>query len=367
MRTSLILAGASAVVAILYLRRKPKPNEDVPATMRAVVVRDSKCVLMRNWPTPSLGENDILIKVKSTAINRLDLLQRTGKAPVPKGVTEVLGLEAAGVVVAVGEKARSFSVGDEVMALVPGGGYAEYVAVHHQTVMRKPSKLSWEAAGSIPEAWLTAFKLVHVVGKLAKGERCVVHAAASGVGVAAIQLVNAAGGSAFVTVGSTEKLKLCLDRLGAVAGAIRQDGPWVEKLKGTEAMRGGAELILDPVASNYAEQNLEALAIDGRWVLYSLLSGPGLTENASKAFLGSLARKRVSLLATTLRARPMHFKAELVSRFSREVLPHMADGEASKFDHIIDKRYSGLAQAQVAQEYMESNANVGKIVLRVSD
>ena len=167
MKTSVALlvgAGASALLAFLYRSRQAASSvaEQLPPTMRAVVVRDGKCVLKEDWPTPTVSDDEVLIRIRSTAINRLDVLQRLGKAPVPKGVTEVLGLECAGEIVATGAGTASgrFRVGDEVLALVPGGGYAEYVAVHASTVMHKPRTLSWEAAGSIPEAWLTAFKLV---------------------------------------------------------------------------------------------------------------------------------------------------------------------------------------------------------------
>eukprot|EP00966_Prymnesium_polylepis_P135470 3131431-Prymnesium_polylepis.1 len=158
-------------------------------------------------------------------------MQRKGKSPVPPGVTSVLGLEAAGVVIGVGADVQDVALGDAVLALVPGGGYAEYVAVSAATIMRKPTTLSWAAAASVPEAWLTAYQLVHLVGGVRAGEVVLIHAAASGVGVAAIQLVVAAGAYPVVTVGSSDKLELC-KRLGAVGGAVRHDGPWLETVRG---------------------------------------------------------------------------------------------------------------------------------------
>lgn len=371
----LLAASTAALVAAglwAFLRRGSARSTavSIPPTMRAVVAKEGKCVLVQH-PTPSPQANEVLIQVRTTAINRLDIGQRVGKVPVPKDVTEILGLEAAGIVVAIGsEVGGAFRVGDEVLALVPGGGYAEYVTVHHATVMHKPKDLPWEAAGSVPEAWLTAFKLVHVVGQARSGDRVAIHAAASGVGVAAIQLVKAAGAHAFVTVGSSEKLKLCVERLGAAAGALRHDGPWIDKLKALDGppFQRAVDLVLDPVASSYAEQNVEALAIDGRWVLYSTLSGPSLPPDFGKTFLGALAKKRLSLLATTLRARPIPYKADLVRRFSRDVLPKLSlggKGDADQFVHIIDKTFVGLESAQAAHEYMETNANLGKIVLTV--
>ena len=169
----LAAAGAAmlaAIAAFTYRRRSDGDEVVVPTTMRAVVVRDGECVVISDWPTPTPAAGEILVRVVSTAVNRLDLLQRLGKAPVPEGVTEVLGLECAGTVVRLGEGVRAFAIGDEVLALVSGGGYSEYVALPVETAMRKPTTLSWEQAGSIPEAWLTAFKLVHVVGGVRK--RC---------------------------------------------------------------------------------------------------------------------------------------------------------------------------------------------------
>ena len=362
----LAAAGAAmlaAIAAFTYRRRSDGDEVVVPTTMRAVVVRDGECVVISDWPTPTPAAGEILVRVVSTAVNRLDLLQRLGKAPIPEGVTEVLGLECAGTVVRLGEGVRAFAIGDEVLALVSGGGYSEYVALPAETAMRKPTALSWEEAGSIPEAWLTAFKLVHVVGGVRPQEKVLIHAAASGVGVAAIQLTKDAGAIAFVTVGSQEKLQVCVDRLGAADGAVRHDGAWIEKLKASSLFNGSVHVVLDPVASSYAEQNLAALAIDGRWILYSALSGPALPEAVGKTYFGSMTRKRLSLLATTLRTRPLAYKEALVQRFAREVLPKLASG---RLEHIIDRVFVGLEQAQAAHEYMESNANLGKIVLKLT-
>ena len=319
-------------------------------------------MLHDDMPLPVPKDTEVLIRLKATAINRLDISQRMGKLPVPPGVTDILGLEGAGAVVRIGSTVTSFAVGDEVLALVPGGGCAEYVAVDAATVMHKPPALSWDVAGSVPEAWLTAYKLVHVVGKVQAGEVVLIHAAASGVGVAAIQLVMALGATAIVTVGSQDKLDLCV-RLGAVGGAIRHDGPWLDTVAALAGKGGKVQVVLDPVASNYAVPNLEALAIDGRWVLYSLLSGPSLPDDLGKTFLGSLAKKRISLLATTLRTRPKAFKLALVQGFSKDVLPTL--GVKGGFEHLIDTVYDGLEHTQEAHERMESNANSGKIVLRI--
>jgi len=359
------LAAACAGAAIVWImRRAAPPPPPPPPTMAAIVARANKCHVETAWATPAPKQGEVLIRVHATSVNRLDCNQRAGKTPVPPGVTEVLGLEAAGVVVGVGSgDVGGLAAGDEVMALLPGGGYAEYVCVDHVTVMRKPHGLSWAAAASVPEAWLTAYKLVHLVGHVSAGEVVLVHAAASGVGIAAVQLIVAAGATALVTVGTRDKLELLTSRMGATGGAVRHEGPWLETIKAM-LPKGckGIDVVLDPVARDYAAQNLDILGVDGRWVLYSLLSGPALPDEQAKAFFGSMAKKRISLLATTLRTRPRPYKSTLVHRFARDVLPKLASGQMV---HLIDTTFRGLEHAQSAHELMESNANAGKIVLEL--
>mmetsp|Transcript_1169 Transcript_1169/g.3481 ORF Transcript_1169/g.3481 Transcript_1169/m.3481 type:complete len:361 (-) Transcript_1169:149-1231(-) len=357
LRTAAIAAAGAAVAACLYaLTRRPRLAFDLPGTMSAIVARDAACTVA-TVPTPQPAAGEVLIQVRATAINRLDVMQRRGKSPVPKGVTEVLGLEAAGIVVATSSAA--FEVGDEVLALVPGGSYAEYVAVDATTVMRKPRSMSWAEAASVPEAWLTA-SLNLRLANVSPGETVLIHAAASGVGVASVQLARAAGARVLVTVGSAAKLELA-QSLGASGGALRHDGPWLEAVRAA-APGGKVDAVLDCVAGAYAEQNVEALGVDGRWVLYSLFSGPEMPEGLAKGFLATLMKKRVQLLATTLRTRSRPFKKELVDAFAAQVLPHIG----SRFHHVIDKEFDGLASAQAAHDYLESNANAGKVVLKVS-
>ena len=349
----------------LLTRKRPMPPPP-PPTMKAVVVRNAKCELELEWPTPTPAKGEVLIKVFATAINRLDTMQRAGKSPVPPGVTEVLGLEAAGVVVALGEGVDSLSLGDEVLALVSGGGYAEYVSAAAETTMRKPPHLTFEQAASIPEAWLTAWKLVHTIGKVQAGETVLIHAAASGVGLAAIQLVAAAGAQPLATVGSADKLALC-QSVGAAGGAVRHDngGRWADTIK--ELAPKGADVVLDPVLSSYVEQNLEVLGLDSRWVVYSMMSGAALAPELAPSFLVSLFKKRVALLPTTLRTRPLAFKQALVRGFAAAALPNIGREGAGAMRHVVDTTYKGLDQAQRAHEHMESNTNAGKIVLVLAD
>ena len=353
-----LAAAAGTALAALYFIATPRqlPPMQLPATMKAVLAVDNKCVT-KDVPVPQPSAGQLIIKVVATAINRLDTLQRAGKSPVPKGVTEVLGLEVAGVVAAT-NNSGTFRVGDEVLALVPGGGYAEYVTVDAATVMRKPATLSWAQAASVPEAWLTAFLNLRL-GSVAAGETVLIHAAASGVGVASIQLAKAMGANVIVTVGSKEKLALCT-RLGALGGAVRHDGPWVEAAR-TLAPSGKVDVVLDCVAGGYAEQNVDILGVDGRWVLYSLLSGGAVPPALASTFLAQLMKKRLQLLPTTLRTRSVAYKRTLVDAFATRWLPLIG----GQLEHVIDREFEGLESAQAAHEYMESNANSGKVVLLV--
>ena len=330
--------------------------------MRGVVARDGKCVVV-DVEEPVCTPDDLIIEVKATAVNRLDTLQRKGKAKPPPGASEVLGLEVAGVVAAVGANAEAFAVGDEVCALVSGGAFAERVAVDARAVLRKPKNLSFREAAAVPETWLTAFQLLFLVGALAPGESVLLHAAASGVGCAATQLAAKHGGRVVATASSEAKCAVAT-RLGAVGAvaAPRVGGATAQWLEGAVAANGGKgfDVILDCVASTYASQNVEALAVDGRWVLYSVLTGPKLDDAVAATFLGKLLAKRASLLATTLRARPIAYKAKLVAAFDAATNFQAGFGG---YEVVVDRVFTGLDAAQEAHDYMESNANVGKIVV----
>jgi D-arabinose 1-dehydrogenase-like Zn-dependent alcohol dehydrogenase len=238
--SALAAAAAAALAAVLFLRRHraaTPPPLPVPSTMMAVIARDGKLVVEKAWPTPVPSAGEVLIRVRTTSINRLDTVQRKGFAKPPPGATEVLGLECAGEVAASGAGV-SFRPGDRVMALLPGGGYAEYVSVSALTVMRMPAHLSWAEAGSIAEAWLTAYQLVVLTAGVQPGDVVLIHAACSGVGLAAIQIVTGVlGATAVVTVGSRQKLELCVAH-GAVGGAAHTEGEWAAKVSERHACPG---------------------------------------------------------------------------------------------------------------------------------
>ncbi|CEM40068.1 unnamed protein product [Vitrella brassicaformis CCMP3155] len=307
-------------------------------------------------PKPVLKAGEILMAVKATAVNRADTLQRQGRYPVPKGESEILGLEAAGVVVDKADDVTTFNVNDRVMALLQGGGYAEFAAVPHTTVMPIPNGWDYVKAACVPEVWLTAFQHLHVIANLGEGDSVLVHAGASGVGTAAIQLARLGGASSVIaTVSKEEKLDLC-KRMGAT-GLINYkacEGRFSDQVMQMTDNRG-CDIILDCIGASYFDENAKACARDARWVLYGLMGGPKVPE----ANLATLLAKRVQLTATTLRSRDLAYRSRLVARFRNEILPHLS----SEALQVVHDSTLPLEHVQEAHMRMESNLNAGKIVL----
>jgi putative PIG3 family NAD(P)H quinone oxidoreductase len=296
-------------------------------------------------PEPTLRAGEVLVRVEATAVNRADLLQAAGKYPPPAGESEILGLEAAGVVEGTDER---------VCFLLPGGGYAEKVAVPRGMLMTIPAGLSFEEAAAIPEAWFTAYLNLFREGALAAGEVVLVHAAASGVGTAAIQLAKDAGASVVATVRSAAKA-VSLAALGAdlvVDTTTRAFTEAVEERFG----KSSVGLVLDPVGGASLAQNVRVMARCGRLVLIATMGG-GTAELDLRAVLS----KRLRIVGSTLRARALAEKADLTSAFVRDVLPGFADG---RFRPLVDSVFP-LEQAGDAHRRMAANVNVGKIVLKV--
>lgn len=325
--------------------------------MRAVIADCNVPALVSRAIPALVDDGDVLVRVHYTALNRMDLLQVAGKYPVPPGASDILGVELSGVVAESNSKA--FAKGDKVMALCSGGTYADYTLVNENTLMKIPRGLSMKEAAAIPETWLTAFQLLHLVGgPLCEGEKVLIHAAGSGVGCAAIQLACGAGAVPFATAGSDEKLKKAAE-LGARAGFNYKTGPWIDGVK-----EASMDLILDCIGKSYVEQNVSALALDGRWVNYGFMSGPGIGDEASKMFLAMLLRKRASLITTTLRSRSKEYKANLVKRFIDHAGPKF---ESGTYEPVLDEKSFSLEDVKQAHAYMASNKNIGKIVLKVFD
>ncbi len=296
-------------------------------------------------PEPALRDGEVLVRVRATAVNRADLLQAAGKYPPPPGESEILGLEAAGVVEGTDER---------VCFLLPGGGYAETVAVPRGMLMPIPANLSFEEAAAIPEAWFTAYLNLFREGALAAGEIVLVHAAASGVGTAAIQLAKDAGASVVATVRSAEKAA----PLAALGADLVVDTTAVDFAGAVEERfgRNSVGLVLDPVGGATLAGNVRVMARCGRLVLIATMGGA-----TAELDLRAVLSKRLRVVGSTLRARALAEKVDLTSAFARDVLPGFADG---RLRPLVDSVFP-LERAADAHRRMAANANVGKIVLTV--
>ncbi len=327
-------------------------------TMRAVVLRDHggpEVLTLEEVPDPTIGPEEVLVDVRATALNRADLLQRMGLYPGPAWETvEIPGLELAGVVATIGPRVTMWQPGDAVMGIVSGGAYAERVAVHERQLMAVPTAVPLADAAAIPEVFLTAWDALVVQGGLTSGRWALVHAGASGVGTAAIQIAKAIGARIAVTT-SAGKVAACRE-LGADAAIDYTTTDFVEEVRAVTGGQG-PDVILDVIGGDYVDRNLQAVAVKGRIVQVGLMAGGVTSVN-----IGALLPKRVSLIGTVLRARPIEEKIALTRRFAAEVLP-LFDGGGLR--PVIDSRYP-LDQIAEAHRHMESNANVGKILVDVA-
>lgn len=317
--------------------------------MKAILVPSPggpEALVLGEAPEPALRDGEVLVRVRATAVNRADLLQAAGKYPPPPGESEILGLEAAGVVEGTGER---------VFCLLPGGGYAEKVAVPRSLLMPIPDRLSFEEAAAVPEAWFTAYLNLFREGGLAAREVVLLHAAASGVGTAAIPLAKDAGARVVATVRSASKA----DALEALGADLVVDTTARDFVEPVEERFGSAsvDLVLDPVGGAALAGNVRLLARGGRLVLIATMGG-----GAAELDLRAVLTKRLRIVGSTLRARPLAEKADLTAAFVRDVLPGFADG---RFRPLVDSVFP-LERAADAHRRMASNANVGKIVLTVA-
>ena len=326
--------------------------------MKAVVLREHggpEVLQIEDVPSPICGAEDILVSVAATALNRADLLQRMGfyPNPFPQG-PEIPGLEFAGTVKAVGERVTAWRVGDKVMGIVSGGAYAEELVLHERQAMAVPSGTSLNDAAAIPEVFITAWDALVVQGGLTSGRWAMVHAGASGVGTAAIQICTAIGARIIVTC-SSGKVQSCRD-LGAhvVVDYTTQD--FVEEVQ--RATNGaGVDVILDVIGGDYVERNIASLAVKGHIIQVGVMAGKPVPFN-----VGLLLGKRASITGTVLRARPLEEKIAITQRFIAEMLPLFDTGAMTP---VIDSRYAFGEIAQ-AHAHMASNANVGKIVIDIA-
>jgi len=325
--------------------------------MRAVVITapgGPEVLEIRELPDPVPGPDELLVNVAATALNRADLLQRMGLYGGPHVDNVVPGLEFGGTVADMGQRVTGWSIGDPVMGIVAGGSYAEKLVIHHRQAIRTPHGMSPEIAAAIPESFMTAFDALVVQSGLAPGGRALVHAGASGLGTAAIQLVKARGGSIAVTC-STGKVERCRD-LGAdmVVDYTTQDfGPAVK-----EWAPGGVDVVLDVIGAEYFERNLAALRTGGTLIQVGVMGTPKTELN-----LLSLLPKRARIIGTVLRARPLEEKIQLAQQFKREVLPAF---DAGIVQPIISSTVT-LSDIVTAHRMMAANENIGKICVGMDE
>ena len=303
----------------------------------------------RPIPTPRPGE--VLIRVAYAGVNRPDALQRAGSYDPPPGASDLPGLEASGEIVALGAGVGAWEVGDKVCALLPGGGYAEYVTTPAAHCLHIPEGLTLEQAAALPETFYTVWSNVFMRGALKGGEKFLVHGGSSGIGTTAIQLAKAFGARVFTTAGSADKCAAC-EKLGAERAINYRDDDFVEALKG----EGGMDLILDMVGGGYIPRNIKSLAPDGRLVHIAFLQGPKAEVNFALVMV-----KRLTITGSTLRPQSDTAKARIADQLREKVWPKIGPG---RIEPVLDSTYA-MDKAHEAHARMESSAHIGKIMLKI--
>jgi putative PIG3 family NAD(P)H quinone oxidoreductase len=326
--------------------------------MKAILVPtpgDINQLTFGEYPTPEPGAHEILIKVAATALNRADLLQREGKYPPPPGASPILGLEISGTVEQIGSQVSHWKPGDRVCALLPGGGYAEYVTVHEHLALGVPANISLVQAAAIPEVFLTAFQALDWLAQLQPNEKVLIHAGASGVGTAAIQLAGFKGATCFVTA-SAGKHALCLE-LGAEACIDYHEQNFAEEIHRLTDGKG-VNVILDCIGGPYLEKNIQSLATDGRLIEIAIMGG----NPVASLNLGLVLMKRLRIQGSTLRARDLEYKIRLTQQFADLTWSSFASGRLRP----VIAATMPWTEVKAAHQMMETNSNAGKIVLEIS-
>lgn len=303
-------------------------------------------------PKPRAKYGEVVIKVAYAGVNRPDALQRAGLYNPPATASDLPGLEASGEVIALGGGVMNVALGDQVCALLPGGGYAEFAATPAAHCLPVPAGLSLKQAACLPETFFTVWSNVFMRGGLRAGERFLVHGGSSGIGTTAIQLARAFGARVFTTAGSDEKCAACLD-LGAEQALNYHDADFVDIMRDA----GGADLILDMVGGSYMQRNISALADDGRLVQIAFLQGPKAELNMMQ-----IMTRRLTITGSTLRPQSDLAKARIAEQLLENVWPRLAAGSVAP---VMDQEFA-LADAAQAHRRMESSAHIGKIVLKVA-
>ena len=327
----------------------------LPSEMTAIAIREPggpDVLVPQSRPMPSAGPGELLVKVAAAGVNRPDVMQRQGLYPPPPGASDIPGLEIAGEVVALGNGTSRFRLGDNVTALVAGGGYAQFCPVHESNALPLPAGLSLVEAAAIPETFFTVWHNVFERGRLKSGETLLVHGGSSGIGTTAIQLAKAFGARVITTAGSAEKCEACV-KLGADRAVNYRSEDFVAATK--EATGGkGADLILDMVGGDYIERNYEAAGVEGRIVQIAFQASPRANVDFRRVML-----KRLTHTGSTLRARSVADKAGIARGIEQNVWPLI---KAGKVKPVLFRTFP-LAQASAAHALMETSAHIGKIVL----
>ena len=325
--------------------------------MKAIVVKREKEIPRLVWqdvPDITPGPDQVVVDIKATAVNRADLLQAMGHYPPPAGESDILGLEMAGVISQVGAQVEGRAVGERVMGLLAGGGYAQKVAIHPEMLIVLPDSWSFEQGAAVPEVWLTAFSNLFIEGDLTSGQRVMIHAGGSGVGTAGVQMATAAGALVYVTAGSEAKLDRCRE-LGASLAINYKEQDFAEAVR--DATQGqGVDLILDPVGGAYLEKNIKLLKENGRLINIGLLGGSTAELN-----LGTVLGKSLRIIGTRLRSRPLAQKIEIIRRFADRFWPLL---ESGRLKPVIDTVFP-ITESGAAHDYVRQNRNIGKVILQI--
>lgn len=329
----------------------------IPETMTAIEIKEfggPENLVPTTRPVPTVGHEDVLVKVAAAGVNRPDVLQRVGGYAPPPGASDIPGLEISGTVAAVGEGVTKYKVGDQLCALVSGGGYAEYCLAPEAQCLNIPSGFDLVQAAALPETFFTVWTNVFDRGHLTGGETFLVHGGASGIGTTAIQLAKAFGARVFTTASTDEKCR-AVEKLGAERGINYRTEDYVEIVKELTEGRG-IDLILDMVGGDYIQRNISALAVEGRLVYIAFLGGAVAEVNFAHMMM-----KRLTITGSTLRPQSVQAKAEIGSRLEKKVWPLLSAGTIKP---VMDSVFP-LTEAAAAHRRIDDSSHIGKIVLQV--
>ncbi len=321
--------------------------------MRYIAINDLQQLSFSETEKPAIAADECLIKVNAIGINRADILQKQGQYPPPPGESTILGIEACGDIAALGGEQENWHVGDQVFAIVPGGAYAEYVKVKTEHLIKLPENLNYVEGAAIAEAYLTAYQCLFSIADLQPNSQVLIHAGASGLGTAAIQLAKSLGCHVSVTVGNDDKAAMC-KTLGADETINYQCTDFVAWSK---QQKRSYDVILDVVAGEYVSRNIDVCALDGHIVIISLLGG----RFAEKIDVGKMLAKRVNIHATTLRSRTDDYKTQLIKAFTQNFYSCLVQ---EKLKPVIYQQFA-WQEVERAHQVMLDNQNIGKIILTV--